>query len=118
MVPFQAGKVYFCCPRRSTSFPEPKQSSIQGVTATLSLEVKQPGREADCSPSSSAEIKNAWSFTSNPDMRPGVYSCNFSFTAVITVHGNVFASPQNRFTEKVFTDERISVTLYTGWQFY
>jgi len=30
----------------------------------LSLGVKRPGREADHSPPSSAEVKNAWSYTS------------------------------------------------------
>jgi hypothetical protein len=33
------------------------------------LGVKQPGREADHSPSSSAEVKNAWSYTSIPLIR-------------------------------------------------
>jgi hypothetical protein len=33
-------------------------------TGALSLRVKLPEREADHSPSSSAEDKNAWSFTS------------------------------------------------------
>jgi hypothetical protein len=28
--------------------------------------VKRPGREADHSPSSSAELENAWSYTSTP----------------------------------------------------
>jgi hypothetical protein len=36
-----------------------------GIRA-LSLEVKQPEREADHSPPSSAEVKNAWSYISTP----------------------------------------------------
>jgi hypothetical protein len=32
----------------------------------LFLGVKRPGREADCSPLSSAEVKNVWSYTSTP----------------------------------------------------
>jgi hypothetical protein len=32
----------------------------------LSLGLKRPGREADHSPPSSAEVKNAWSYTSTP----------------------------------------------------
>jgi len=32
----------------------------------LSPEVKRPGREAPHSPPSSAEVKNAWSYTSTP----------------------------------------------------
>jgi hypothetical protein len=35
----------------------------------LSLEVKRPGREADHSLPSSAEVKNAWSYTSTPPIR-------------------------------------------------
>jgi hypothetical protein len=35
-------------------------------TGALSLGVKQPGREADHSPPSSAEVKNAGSYTSTP----------------------------------------------------
>jgi hypothetical protein len=43
---------------------EPTQPPIKWVPGALSLEVKRPGREADHSPSSSAEIKNVWSYTS------------------------------------------------------
>jgi len=32
-------------------------------------EGKQPGREADHSPPSSAEVKDAWSYTSTPPIR-------------------------------------------------
>jgi hypothetical protein len=35
-------------------------------TGTLSLGVKRPGCEADHSLPSSAEVKNAWSYTSTP----------------------------------------------------
>jgi hypothetical protein len=38
-------------------------------TRGLSLGVKRPGREADHSPTSSAEVKNAWSCTSTPPVR-------------------------------------------------
>jgi hypothetical protein len=34
--------------------------------------VKRPGREADHSPPSSAEVKNSWSYTSTPPIRHGV----------------------------------------------
>jgi hypothetical protein len=40
------------------------QLPIQWVPGALSLEIKRPGREADHSPPSSAEVKNAWSYTS------------------------------------------------------
>jgi hypothetical protein len=42
----------------------PTQPPIQWVTGALSLGVKLPGREAAHSPPSSAEVKNAWSYTS------------------------------------------------------
>jgi hypothetical protein len=38
-------------------------------TRVLSLRVKRPGREADHSPPSSAEVKNAWSYTFTPPLR-------------------------------------------------
>jgi hypothetical protein len=37
-----------------------------GGRGALSLGVKRPGREADHSPPASAEIKNAWVYTSAP----------------------------------------------------
>jgi hypothetical protein len=42
----------------------PTQPSIQWVPEALSPEVKRPGCETDHSPPSSAEVKNAWSYTS------------------------------------------------------
>jgi hypothetical protein len=42
------------------------QPPIQWVRGALSLGVKQSGREADHSPSPSAEVKNAWSYNSTP----------------------------------------------------
>jgi hypothetical protein len=44
-------------------------SRIQWVTGTLSVGVKRPGREADHSPPSSTEVKNAWSYTSTLPIR-------------------------------------------------
>jgi hypothetical protein len=44
----------------------PTQPPIQWVPGALSLEVKRPGREADHSPPSSTEVKNAWSCTFTP----------------------------------------------------
>jgi hypothetical protein len=42
------------------------QASYPMGTGCSSLEVKRPAREADHSPQSSAESKNAWSYTSTP----------------------------------------------------
>jgi hypothetical protein len=44
----------------------PTQPPIQWVLDALSLGVKRPWREAGHSPPSSAEVKNAWSYTSIP----------------------------------------------------
>jgi hypothetical protein len=45
---------------------EPTQPSIRWGPGTLSPGVKQPGRKADTSPLSSAEVKNMLSYTSAP----------------------------------------------------
>jgi hypothetical protein len=47
----------------------PIQPPIQWVPGALSLGVKRPVREADHSPPSSAEVKNAWSYTSTSPIR-------------------------------------------------
>jgi hypothetical protein len=47
----------------------PTQPPIQWVPGAPSLRVKQPGREADHSPPSSAEVMNAWSYTFAPPIR-------------------------------------------------
>jgi hypothetical protein len=44
----------------------PTQPPIQCVSEELSLGIKRPGRESDHSLQSSAEVKNAWSYTSTP----------------------------------------------------
>jgi hypothetical protein len=44
----------------------PTQPPIQRVREALYRGVKRPGSETDHSPPSSAEIKNAWSYTSTP----------------------------------------------------
>jgi hypothetical protein len=47
----------------------PTQPPIQCVPGALSLGVKPPARETDHSPPSSAEVKNAWSYTSTLAIR-------------------------------------------------
>jgi hypothetical protein len=42
------------------------QPPIQWVPGALSLGVKWPGREADHSPPTSAEVKKMWIYTSTP----------------------------------------------------
>jgi hypothetical protein len=41
---------------------------MQWVPGALSPGIKRPGREADQSPPSSAEVKNEWCYTSTPNM--------------------------------------------------
>jgi len=45
------------------------QPPIEWVPEALSLWIKRPGPEADHSPPTSAEIKNAWSYTSTTPVR-------------------------------------------------
>jgi hypothetical protein len=44
----------------------PTQPPIHLVPGALSVGVKRPGREADHSPPSTAEVKTAWSYTATP----------------------------------------------------
>jgi hypothetical protein len=48
----------------------PTQLPITWLPEALTLGVKRRGREADHSPLHSAEIRNAWSCTSPPPIRP------------------------------------------------
>jgi len=60
----------------------PTQFPIQWVQGVLSPRVKRPGREADHSPPSSAEVSNEWSYTSDPS---------------IHLHGVVLSKAQGQF---------------------
>jgi len=42
---------------------------ISDLKLVLSLRVKRQGREADHSPTPTAQFKNAWSYTSTPPIR-------------------------------------------------
>jgi len=64
----------------------PNQPPIQWVPGALSLRVKRPGSEADHSPPSSAEVKNAWSYTFNPQ---------YAFMALFSVRSMATALPFN-----------------------
>jgi hypothetical protein len=44
----------------------PTQPHFHWVLGALSLGVKRPGREADHSPPTSAEVKKTWIYTSTP----------------------------------------------------
>jgi hypothetical protein len=78
----------------SRTAPGPAQFPIQSVPGALSLGVKRPGCEADHSPAPSAEVKNAWIYTSTPPIR---------------LHGVVLSSKKRRVN---FTDR----TSNESWQ--
>jgi hypothetical protein len=61
----------------------PTQPPIQGIPEALSLGVKRPGRKADHSPPPSAEVKNAWSYTSNLPIR--LHGAVFKFSTGTTL---------------------------------
>jgi hypothetical protein len=75
-VRFPAGLGIFLFITTSRTALRPSQPPIQWVPGVLSLGVKRPGREADHSSTSSAEVKNAWSYT---------------FTFPIRLHGVVLS---------------------------
>jgi hypothetical protein len=55
------------------------------VPGALFLEVKRPAREADNSPPSSDEVKNAWRYTSTPIRLHGhVFPCMGQYALVMT----------------------------------
>jgi hypothetical protein len=64
----------------------PTQPPIQWVPGVLTLGVKRPGREADHSLPSSAEVKNAWSCTSSPQ-----YAFMECCLAEVRLHGVVLS---------------------------
>jgi hypothetical protein len=83
----------------------PTPSPIQLVPGAPSLGVKRPGCEADHSPPSSAELKNAWSYTSTPQ---------YTFMAWCLVKkgtGTILYSPSSRRlgrlkkTKRIFTQD-------------
>jgi len=52
--------------RMSRVAPGPTHPPIQWVAGALPLGVKRPEREADHSTPSSADVENAWNYTSTP----------------------------------------------------
>jgi hypothetical protein len=83
----------------------PTQPPIKWVPGTLSLGVKRPGHEADHSPPSSAEVKNAWSYTSTPQYVFMAWCLvkhrdNFTFTSNLRVLGNKNSSRYSREIKK------------------
>jgi hypothetical protein len=67
---------------------EPTQPPIQWVPGALSPGVKRPGREADHKRSCSAEIKNAWIYTSTV---PYVFMAWYLIKHKMRLHGVVLS---------------------------
>jgi len=61
---FVLGYIMLCLGRTWVSVGVETQPPIQWVPGTFYLLVKRPGREAGHSPPYSAEVKNAWNYTS------------------------------------------------------
>jgi hypothetical protein len=66
MIESRQGQGIFLSTTASRPALGPTQPPIQWVPGVLSLGVKQPARQADNLPLSSAEIKDAWSYASTP----------------------------------------------------
>jgi hypothetical protein len=60
------GARFFSSPCRPDRFWGQPNPPIQWVPSALSAGVKRPGREADHSPPTSAEVKNTWIYTPTP----------------------------------------------------
>jgi hypothetical protein len=60
------GARIFTSPCRPDRLWGPTQFPIQWVPGILSLGIKVPGREADHSPPTSAEVNKVWIYTSTP----------------------------------------------------
>jgi hypothetical protein len=65
--PERAGN--FLLTTASRTVLRPTQPPIQWAPGALASGVKRPGREANHSPPSSAEVKNAWNYASTPLIR-------------------------------------------------
>jgi hypothetical protein len=60
------GSMILSSPRHPDPLWGPTQPPIQWVLGALSTGVKRPGREADHSPPTSAEVKKMWLYTATP----------------------------------------------------
>jgi hypothetical protein len=92
-VRFPVGAGNFLFTTASRTALGPTQPPIQWVPGALFLGVKRPGREADHSLPSSAEVKNAWNYTSIPQyvfMARGLMKQRDNFTLTFTLIDRLF----------------------------
>jgi hypothetical protein len=75
-------KGFFSSTLHPNRLPDPPILLSIGCMGLFSSEVKRPGREADHSPPSSVEAKNAWNYTSTP---PYVFMTWYSITQYVFV---------------------------------
>jgi hypothetical protein len=66
----------------------PIHYDLQWVPEAVFPGEKRLGREADYSPSYSAEVKNEWSYTSTPTCLRGVHMDRFAFTMNSAILGH------------------------------
>jgi hypothetical protein len=90
------------------------QPPVQWVPGALSLGVKLQGREADQSPPSSAEIKNAWSYFSNTQYVFMAWCLvkhrdNFTFTSALVSHVEYIPKYLTLKVSEQFTSRRFPV---------
>jgi hypothetical protein len=86
---------------------EATQLPIQSVLGTIFPEVEQPGSEADHSPTSSVEVKNACSYTSTP--------LNVFMARCLIKHGENFTAREVRYRyEFRSVDVRLQLKLIMG----
>jgi hypothetical protein len=89
-VRFSAGAGNFSLHHRVQNVSGATQHPLQWVQGALSLGIKRPERKADHSPPSSAEVKNAWSYTSTPQyvfMAWCLVKHRENFTFTFTIYG-------------------------------
>jgi hypothetical protein len=88
------------------------QPPIQWISGALFLQLKRPRREADHSPPSNVEVKNAWNYTSTtPIRRHGVVlSCTGT-----TLHLHIFYIELCRFSHKETTVKKLDHIINTGY---
>jgi hypothetical protein len=88
MVGFPALAGIFLLFTASKSPLGPSQPPIKRVPGVVSPGVKRPGREADYSPPSTAEVNNTWIYTSNP---PYIFVMWSLIKHMIYLHGVVLS---------------------------
>jgi hypothetical protein len=96
-VRFPAGLGIFLFTTASRTALGPTHPPIQWVPfRAVSLGVKRPGREADHSPPSSAEVKDVWSYTSTP-LYAFMAWCSVKRSTGTTLHTPSTQMPQQHF---------------------